>query len=115
MLRHQLGYDGVVFSDDLAMRAISDRYSAEEATSLAVRAGVDVLLFCHEIEKAASAFEFLCDEAGRHAAVRARIEESYRRVTELKQRYLKSFTGVEGHEIMARLAALTHQSLFEEI
>ena len=114
-LRHQLGYDGVVFSDDLAMRAISDRYGVEEATALAVRAGVDVLLFCHEIEKAVVAFEFLCDEAERHAAVRARIEESYRRVTELKQRYLKNFTGVEENEIMARLASLNHQSLFEGI
>ena len=81
LLRHQLGFDGVIFSDDLAMRAISDRYGVEEATALAIRAGVDVLLFCHEIDQAVVAFEFLCDEADRDAAVRARIEESYRRVT----------------------------------
>ena len=109
LLRQQMGYDGVVFSDDLAMRAISDHYRVEEATALAIRAGVDVLLFCHEIDKAVVAFEFLCDEADRDAAVRARIEESYERVTELKRRYLTSFTGVAENEIAARLEELNHR------
>lgn len=113
LLRHQLGYDGVVFSDDLAMRAISDRHSIEAATALAVRAGVDVLLFCHEIAEAAAAFEFLCAEAERDPAVRARVEESCRRVTELKRRYLKRFTGIAENEITARLAALNHRKLLD--
>ena len=111
LLRHQLGFDGVIFSDDLAMRAISDRYGVEEATTLAIRAGVDVLLFCHEIDQAVLAFEFLCDEADHDATVRARIEESYRRVTELKQRYLTRFTGVAEKEIAARLERLNHREL----
>jgi beta-N-acetylhexosaminidase len=115
LLRHQLGYDGVVFSDDLAMRAISDRYRVEESAALAVRAGVDILLFCHEIDKAAVALEFLCAEAERDPAVRARVEESYRRVTELKRRYLKTFTGVAENEITARLEALNHRKLLNEL
>ena len=109
LLRHQLGYDGVVFSDDLEMKAISDRYSVEEAAALAVRAGVDILLFCHEIDKAVAAFEFLCSEADRDAAVRARVEDSYRRVTELKRRYLIRFTGVDENEIAAQLERLNHR------
>ena len=115
LLRHQLGYDGVVFSDDLAMRAISDRYSVDEAAALAVRAGVDVLLFCHEIDKAAAAFEFLCAEAERDPVLRARVEESYRRVTELKRRYLTRFTGVAENDIIARLAELNHRKLLNEL
>ena len=67
LLRHQLGYDGVVFSDDMEMKAISDNSQPDEAAALAVRAGVDVLLFCHELEKAVEACEFLCDEAGKGA------------------------------------------------
>jgi len=113
LLRHQLGYDGVVFSDDLAMGAISDRYSVEEAAALAVSAGVDVLLFCHEIDKAVAAFEFLCAEAARDPALRARVDQSWRRVTELKQRYLKRFTGVAGNEIATRLDRLSHRKLLD--
>jgi beta-N-acetylhexosaminidase len=115
LLRHQLGYDGVVFSDDMEMKAVSDRYSVEAATALAVRAGVDVLLYCHEIDMAAAAFEFLCAEAERDASVRARIEDSYRRVTELKRRYLKNFTGLAENEITARLESLNHRELLNEL
>jgi beta-N-acetylhexosaminidase len=113
LLRHQLGYDGVVFSDDLAMRAISDRYRVEEAAALAVRAGVDVLLFCHEVDKAAAALEFLCAEAERDPTIRARVDESNRRVTELKRRYLKRFTGAAENEITARLEELNHRKLLD--
>jgi beta-N-acetylhexosaminidase len=114
LLRHQLGYDGVVFSDDMEMKAICDNYGVEQATALAVRAGVDVLLFCHEVEKAMQAFEFLCNEVERDPAVRARVEESHRRITELKQLYLKDFTGVAQNEIAARLVEVDHRRLIDE-
>jgi len=97
------------------MKAISDRYTVEEAAALAVRAGVDILLYCHEIGKVAAAFEFLCAEAARDPAIRARIEESYRRVTELKRRYLNSFTGVDENEIASRLEGLNHRELLNEV
>jgi beta-N-acetylhexosaminidase len=92
LLRGELGYDGVVFSDDLEMKAISDNYSVEETIRLAVLAGVDVLLFGHEIERAAAAFDFLCREAERSPQLRERVEESYRRIHKLKKRCLKTFT-----------------------
>jgi len=115
LLRHQLGYDGVVCSDDLEMKAISANYSVEEATLHALRAGVDILLYCHALEKALQAFEFLCDEVERDPVVRARVEESHRRITKLKQHYLKDFTGVAEGEIAARLAAMGHQLLIAEL
>jgi beta-N-acetylhexosaminidase len=96
LLRDEVAYDGVVFSDDLEMRAITDGYSAEEASALAVGAGVDVLMFCHHLENATRAFEFLCREAEREERSRVRIEESSVRIARLKRRYLRSFTGVSG-------------------
>ena len=44
LLRERIGFDGVVVSDDLEMKAISDPTAAAVD---AVRAGVDVLLVCH--------------------------------------------------------------------
>lgn len=111
LLRHQMGYAGVVFSDDLEMKAISDHFTAEEAAARAVLAGVDVLLFCHELSKAAAVCEFLCSEAEKEPSLRARIEESYHRILKLKGRYLKSFTAAAGCEVAARLKALDHQRL----
>jgi len=45
VLRERLGWDGVVISDDMQMKAISDYYALEDAIYMAVQAGVDILLF----------------------------------------------------------------------
>ena len=63
LLRRQLGYDGVVFSDDMEMHAISQRYSVAESALRGILAGLDVLLFCHDLAKAVEACEFLCAKA----------------------------------------------------
>jgi beta-N-acetylhexosaminidase len=46
MLKGELGYRGLVLSDDLDMKAISGRYSLEEATVMAIGAGCDAVLMC---------------------------------------------------------------------
>ena len=47
LLRKELGFDGVVFSDDLEMKAIAEHYSMPGAAVDAAAAGCDVLLVCH--------------------------------------------------------------------
>ncbi len=115
LLRHQLGYDGVVFSDDMEMKAVSDHYAPGEAAALAARAGIDVLLFCHDLAKAVQALEFLCAEAEKDPALRAQVEASYRRIGALKQRWLKEFTGVAENDLEDRLKNLDHRRIVEEI
>ena len=115
LLRQQLGYGGVVFSDDMEMKAISDRYPVEEAAYLSLRAGVDMVLFCHDLPRAVQACEFLCAEIEKDAGLRARAEESYARVARLKRRSLRSFTGAVEKELMERLAALDHGRMVAEI
>ena len=115
LLRQEMGYGGVVFSDDLEMKAIRDNFRAEESALLCVRAGIDVLLFCHELPRAMDAFELLCVEAERDPTLRARVEESHGRIARLKQRFLKSFTGAGASEVERTLLQLDHQRLIEEI
>lgn len=45
ILRQQLGFDGVVFSDDMQMGAIVDNYGFEDAIVRAINAGCDILIF----------------------------------------------------------------------
>ena len=45
LLRDKLGFDGVVISDDMQMRAISDHYGMKESLKLGLEAGIDV--FCY--------------------------------------------------------------------
>lgn len=50
LLRNQLGFDGVVVSDDMQMKALSERYPLEERVALAINAGVDLLLFGNQLD-----------------------------------------------------------------
>ena len=65
-LRDQLGYEGVVFTDDLCMGAIAKRYSPAESAALALRAGCDLPLVCHNavehLETVAAAVAALPEE-----------------------------------------------------
>ena len=50
LLRVRMGYDALVISDDLQMRAISEHYNLKESVILAVNAGVDILLFGNNLD-----------------------------------------------------------------
>jgi beta-N-acetylhexosaminidase len=50
MLRNQLGYQGIVITDDLNMGAVSEGYAPEEIGIISVQAGTDILLICHDPE-----------------------------------------------------------------
>ena len=92
------------------MRAVSDRYSIEDRALIALMAGIDVLLFCHELDEAIQAFEAVNDAAEADAAVRARVDKSYRRVIALKQSFLKKFTGLDRDGLRKHLSSAEHQA-----
>lgn len=48
-LRLQLGYEGLVFTDDLCMGAIAQQYTPAQAAALALQAGCDAPLICHNV------------------------------------------------------------------
>ena len=49
LLREQLGFRGVIISDDMQMGAITKHYTLKESTTLALNAGVDILLFGNQL------------------------------------------------------------------
>jgi beta-N-acetylhexosaminidase len=49
LLRNELGFDGLVMTDDLDMGAILTRYQLEDAIRLAIAAGNDLVMICHRI------------------------------------------------------------------
>ena len=90
VLRGELGYDGVVISDDLEMGAIRDHFTLEQTVTMAVRAGTDVLLFSntakYRTSLGAEILAILVAEAEADPAFAARIAESYERIVALKSR-----------------------------
>lgn len=87
LLREELGFDGVVCTDDLTMAAVSDSYGMGEAAVLAVEAGCDLLLVCHEADNLTAARDALLAavESGRISM--ERLDESVYRILALKEAY----------------------------
>lgn len=89
LLREQLGWQGVVITDDLQMRAISDRYSLETTIRLAVAAGNDILLFGnnlnYDLALVDRAYAVLVAMWKSGELPLERIERSYQRIARLKE------------------------------
>ncbi|MGV8854117.1 MAG: glycoside hydrolase family 3 N-terminal domain-containing protein [Devosia sp.] len=90
VLRKDLGFDGVVISDDLEMGAIRDHFTITQTVKQAVMAGVDVLLFSNTAKYHAGLGQEILDillvAAREDPAFAARIEQSYQRIVALKAR-----------------------------
>ncbi|MGI8599914.1 MAG: glycoside hydrolase family 3 protein [Chitinophagaceae bacterium] len=89
-LRRKLKFDGVVFSDDMHMKAISSEYDVKDAIEKAINAGVDVLLFSGNIsdDKTSSASNILhliIQLVEENKISKIRIEESYNRIMKMKK------------------------------
>lgn len=87
LLREELGFDGVVFTDDLTMGAITQSYGLGEAAVLAVEAGCDVLLVCHEAGSVDQVYTALLDAVDTGRITEDRLDQSVRRILTLKQDY----------------------------
>jgi len=59
LLREELGFDGLVMTDDLDMGAILNEYSLEDTLRLAVEAGNDLAMICHRIDQIETANRIL--------------------------------------------------------
>lgn len=87
MLRQQLGFDGVVMTDDMGMRAIRDHYTLPEAAVLAVLAGNDLLLAVETARDPDLIRDALLDAVAAGRITESRIDESLRRLIRLKLAY----------------------------
>ena len=98
LLREELGFEGVVFSDDLEMKAIEGRWSVARAAVEAVRAGCDVVCICKSEAWQEEAHEALVRECERTPAFLDRCEHAAERSIELRRRRppnpAKTFTDV---------------------
>jgi len=89
LLRDELGFDGVVITDDMNMRAITDHYGQTEAIRLAIEAGADILLFGNNLRydpeivtKAHAAIKKMVEDG---TISQERIAQSYARIIRLKE------------------------------
>ena len=88
LLRQQLGFSGLIVTDDLQMKAITERYGFREAVRLAVLAGADLLIVGNNLQRrpdalaeGIAAVQELLDKG---AVTIERIQSSLQRIAKLK-------------------------------
>lgn len=83
-LRNELGYNGVVITDSMAMGAVADNYTSAAAAVMAVKAGADIILMPENFEEA---FSGVLDSVKSGEISTSRIDESAERILTLKAKY----------------------------
>ncbi|MFO7726839.1 MAG: glycoside hydrolase family 3 N-terminal domain-containing protein [Desulfonatronovibrio sp.] len=91
LLRVQMGYDGVIISDDMQMGAIRDYYGLETALERTINAGTDIIIFGNNLvydpDVAVKARDIILELVRRERIPESRITESYDRIMKLKSGY----------------------------
>jgi len=98
LLRERLGFDGLVFSDDLEMKAVADRWQPHEMVDLALAAGIDALLVCEHFDRVTATLARL------EQVPDARVERALERMAAFKRRFATHAHDTSGPPYPAHLA-----------
>ncbi len=88
LLRKELGFDGVIVTDDMEMGAIAENFGTSVAAVRAIQAGADVILVGHSLNKQEKAIKAVKQAVEEGILSEKRIDESVRRILELKAKRL---------------------------
>jgi beta-N-acetylhexosaminidase len=80
LLRTDLAYEGLVVTDDMEMGAVAPLDVNGSAAVAAVRAGVDLLLYCSDLDKATAARDALVQEALTDPDFQRRLQDAAEKV-----------------------------------
>lgn len=85
LLRRELGFNGVCFSDDLHMKAVAERYGVAESAVRSIEAGCDALLVCTDMDSHEAARIALASRARTDAAFADRLREAGERLRAMRE------------------------------
>lgn len=84
LLRGDMGYDGLIITDDLEMGAVAKYGSYREAGVLAIKAGADMFMMCHEYAHQTEAYLGLLEAVEKGDIPMEQIDASVKRIVKAK-------------------------------
>ncbi len=85
ILRQQLGFQGVIMSDDLEMKAVENYFPFEELPRMGIEAGLDMFLICNNMKKVRALHDQLIRDVDNGILPTAPIQQSVERILRLKR------------------------------
>lgn len=86
-LRDELNFDGLIISDDMVMGGIANHYSAIDACSQAILAGINLFIFRDSDDQTLDLIEKLYEKALEDTDLQAKIDFSVLKILEIKEKY----------------------------
>ncbi len=127
ILRKELGFDGLVVTDSMNMRAITSKFGPKEATIRAVQAGVDLILSTGSFDAQLNRRNWILEAVKEGTLPEKRIDASLRRILRAKKqvglfeepmvdplRALKT-CGNEAHLTMAKNVSLKGITILKQV
>lgn len=87
LLRQRMGFEGLILTDDLEMKAIEDQYEIGNAAVLAIRAGVDIILVPWTFKKQQRVYSAIRQAVRTNIISPMRLDNSARRILYYKNAY----------------------------
>ena len=107
-LREGLGFAGVVVTDDLQMAAVADGWDVADRVILALDAGVDQLMICHDHDVQVAALEAVYKAVDGRIIRRARLEASYARIKAMQKAAKQAMPAKNRDELLSVLGSDAH-------
>jgi len=99
LLRKQLGFTGVIITDDMTMGAITEHFDIGKAAVESVKAGSDIILVGHDYNNVVKIISSLKAAVQNGEISEQRLNESIERIIQLKWKYSINDTKVENPNI----------------
>ncbi len=119
ILRGELGFDGVILSDDLEMKAVANEYPVPRAAVMAIEAGCDGVLVCSgDHDTQAAALEEIVHAVEDERLRLSRVEDALKRQQRAKERFLAAPVGprpLGGRQLRAAIGRDEHQAIAREM
>ena len=87
LLRHKLGFKGVITTDCLEMDAVAAKYGSEQGAVMALEAGADVAMICHRMDRQQGAVEATYDAVRQGRLSMSDLRASGTRITAMKTKF----------------------------
>lgn len=111
ILRKKMGFEGIVFSDDLEMKAIENHLAFESLPALGIQAGLDIFLVCHDTDKIRSLHDLIIKGVEGGDISRDKIEKANLRIAAVKNR----INTIQPERPLDIASAFDHSAVAEEM
>jgi beta-N-acetylhexosaminidase len=113
-LRDYLKYNKLIVTDDMEMKAVTDKYSTGEAAIMALEAGADIVMY-RSLEETVKAYEAVREAVKTQRLKNSDIEEKLDRIRDCKKRHFAEYNPIYIPSLSKTIKPDQHKALLDKL